>query len=68
MLVTRAKLDPVTVAERLGHADPGMTLRVYSHADEERSSEAADAFSSAIAPEESDAEDTADGSGSVSPE
>ncbi len=36
MLITRAKVDPVTVAARLGHADPGMTLRVYSHAAEER--------------------------------
>lgn len=57
MLVTRAKIDPVTVAARLGHADPGMTLRVYSHADEQRSSEAADAFGEAIAPTESEAKD-----------
>lgn len=57
MLVTRAKIDPVTVAERLGHADPGMTLRVYSHADEQRSSEAASAFGDAIAADESKAKD-----------
>ena len=25
-------VDPRTVAERLGHADPSMTLRVYAHA------------------------------------
>lgn len=49
MLIARAGVDPVTVAERLGHSDPGMTLRVYSHPDEERSSSAADAFASAIA-------------------
>jgi len=24
--------DPRVVAERLGHADPGLTLRVYAHA------------------------------------
>ena len=65
MLVTRAKVDPVTVAERLGHADAGMTLQVYSHPDEERSSEAADAFGEAIA--RPDAEDQ-DEAGGVSPE
>lgn len=29
-------LDPETVAERLGHSDPSITLRVYSHAFKER--------------------------------
>jgi len=54
----------VTVAQRLGHTDPGMTLRVYSHPDEQRSSEAANAFGDAIAVDESEQDDT----GSVSPE
>jgi integrase len=28
--------DPVTVSQRLGHADPSVTLRVYAHAVEQR--------------------------------
>jgi hypothetical protein len=64
MLVTRAKIDPVTVAERLGHADPGLTLRIDAHPDEERSSEAAGAFEEAIAADET----SEDEAGSVSPE
>ena len=31
-----AGFDPVTVGARLGHADPSITLRVYSHAIEQR--------------------------------
>jgi integrase len=31
-----AGFDPVTVGTRLGHADPSITLRVYSHALEQR--------------------------------
>jgi integrase len=31
-----AGYDPVTVGARLGHADPSVTLRVYSHAIEQR--------------------------------
>ena len=57
MLITRSGVDPVTAAARLGHKDPGMTLRVYAHADEQRSSEAADAFGDAIAPEPLEAKD-----------
>ena len=48
MLIARAGVDPVTVAERLGHADPGITLRIYAHPDEARSIAAADAFARAI--------------------
>ena len=33
--------DPVTPGARLGHADPSITLRVYSHAVEQRDGEAA---------------------------
>jgi len=52
MLIARAGVDPVTVAERLGHADPGITLRIYAHPDRERSIAAADAFARAIAADE----------------
>ncbi len=31
-LLLEAGADPRVVAERLGHADPGLTLRVYAHA------------------------------------
>ena len=36
--------DVVTVAKRLGHADPSVTLRVYSHALPQRDAAAADAL------------------------
>lgn len=36
--------DPVTVGARLGHADPGVTLRVYSHAIEQRDRDLATAL------------------------
>lgn len=36
-----AGFDPVTVGARLGHADPSITLRVYSHAIESRDRELA---------------------------
>ncbi len=36
-----AGFDPVTVGNRLGHADPSITLRVYSHAIESRDKELA---------------------------
>jgi integrase len=36
-----AGFDPVTVGARLGHADPSITLRVYSHAVEQRDRELA---------------------------
>lgn len=65
MLITRAKVDHATVAERLGHSNPGMTLSIYAHPDEERSTQAATAFGTAIAETDSDQEDE---TGSVSPE
>ncbi len=37
-----AGVDPRTVAGRLGHADPSVTLRVYAHALEERDRDAAE--------------------------
>jgi len=36
-----AGFDAVTVGARLGHADPSITLRVYSHAVEQRDRELA---------------------------
>ena len=36
--------DPVTVSQRLGHADPSVTLRVYAHAVEQRDRDLADAL------------------------
>jgi integrase len=36
-----AGYDPVTVGGRLGHADPSITLRVYSHVLEQRDRELA---------------------------
>jgi integrase len=39
-----AGFDPVTVGGRLGHADTSMTLRVYSHALEQRDRDLADAL------------------------
>jgi hypothetical protein len=31
MLIVELRLDPVNVARQLGHADPAITLRTYSH-------------------------------------
>lgn len=42
--------DVRTVAERLGHADPALTLRVYSHVIEAREREAASVLGRALAP------------------
>jgi len=42
-------MDPRTVASRLGHADPSVTLRVYAHALEERDREAAEGLGRAMA-------------------
>ena len=41
--------DAVTVAARLGHADPSVTLRVYSHAIEQRDRQLASALGKQIA-------------------
>jgi integrase len=41
--------DVRTVAERLGHADPALTLRVYSHVIESREGEAASVLGRALA-------------------
>lgn len=43
-----AKMDPVTVAGRLGHADPSLTLRVYSHAMGAQDREVADLMASTM--------------------
>ncbi len=44
-----AGYDARTVASRLGHADPSITLRVYSHAIEQRDRELAIALGNALA-------------------
>jgi integrase len=31
MLIVELRLDPMNVARQLGHADPAITLRVYSY-------------------------------------
>ena len=43
-----AKVDIVTISARLGHADPSITLRVYSHLFENTDSAAADAINQAL--------------------
>ena len=43
-----AKVDVVTVSKRLGHADPSITLRVYSHLFENSDAAAADAINEAL--------------------
>jgi integrase len=44
-----AGFDPVTVGGRLGHADPSITLRVYSHVLEQRDRELATALGKTLA-------------------
>ena len=41
--------DPVTVGQRLGHANPAITLRVYAHAVEERDRDLAAAMGEQLA-------------------
>ena len=40
------------VAERLGHADPSITLRVYAHVLRQNASEVGDVFAAAIEPDD----------------
>jgi integrase len=49
-----AGVDVRTVAGRLGHSDPSVTLRVYSHALEERDRAAADVMGRVLGPTTSD--------------
>jgi integrase len=44
-----AGFDPVTVGARLGHADPSITLRVYSHVLQHRDQDVADALGRVLA-------------------
>lgn len=44
-----AGFDAVTVGAHLGHADPSITLRVYSHVPEQRDRELANALGKALA-------------------
>ena len=48
-----AGVDVRTVAGRLGHSDPSVTLRVYSHALEERDRAAADVIGRVLIPRDS---------------
>jgi len=52
MLITSigAGVDVRTVAGRLGHSDPSVTLRVYSHALEERDRAAAAVMGEILGP------------------
>ena len=43
-----AKVDIATISARLGHANPAITLRVYSHLFEQNDSAAADAINAAL--------------------
>ena len=45
-----AGVDVRTVAGRLGHSDPSVTLRVHSHALEERDRAAADIMGRVLGP------------------
>ena len=47
-----AGVDVRTVAGRLGHSDPSVTLRVYSHALEERDRAAADVMGRVLGPKQ----------------
>lgn len=49
-----AGVDVRTVAGRLGHSDPSVTLRVYSHALEERDRAAADIIGNVLSPPRSE--------------
>jgi integrase len=44
-----AGFDAVTVSQRLGHADPSITLKVYSHAIEQRDRDLADSLGATLA-------------------
>lgn len=54
-----AGFDPVTVAARLGHADPSITLQVYAHAIEQRDRDLAAALGRALAPADAETADAA---------
>ena len=44
-----AGVDVVTISERLGHASPNITLKIYAHLFRNRDSKAADAINAALA-------------------
>ena len=50
--------DIASVSEILGHSDKAVTLRVYSHADEESKRRASQTFLDALAPKKADASGT----------
>jgi integrase len=48
------------VAERLGHADPAITLRVYAHVIRKHADEVANTFAAAVDGDSSPASDSTD--------
>jgi integrase len=56
-----AGFDPVTVAGRLGHADPSITLRIYAHALEQRDRDLAAALGRTLSLPSSDEDTTTTG-------
>ena len=48
-------IDPVTVAKRLGHATPAITLNIYSHQIKRTDREAAERLGNLFSPKESEA-------------
>ncbi len=47
-MLIAAKVDVATIASRLGHANPAITLKVYAHMFEESDAAAADAINKAL--------------------
>lgn len=45
-----AGVDVRTIADRLGHSDPALTLRVYSHEIEARARDTADVVGNGLTP------------------
>jgi integrase len=43
-----AGLDVVRISKRLGHADPSITLKVYSHLFQKRDDKSAEAINAAV--------------------
>ncbi len=50
-ILVAANIDVAAVASRMGHGDPGITLRTYTHAMPQRDRQAADALDALLAPD-----------------
>ncbi|WP_165553324.1 hypothetical protein [Kribbella capetownensis] len=57
LMLLLAGIPVHVVADRLGHADPSITLRVYAHVIRQRAAGIADVFAAAVDPERDDPED-----------